>query len=137
MFSTLCLWHRFCNDQRAGETMHTLVDGPNSYRVEVSGWTIKGTFFVEKAMLHWTDRGEKSVELISRLHEGCVVFVRLLQTATENANFPVAYRALGIASESSDGPARVRLRLLRPEHATIGAARSVRTSREATKLLAN
>jgi len=117
--------------------MHTLVDGPNSYRVEVSGWTIKGTFFVEKAMLHWTDRGEKSVELISRLHEGCVVFVRLLQTATENANFPVAYRALGIASESSDGPARVRLRLLRPEHATIGAARSVRTSREATKLLAN
>ncbi len=50
--------------------MHSLLDGPNSYRVEVSGWNVKGTFFVETAVLHWTDLGEKSVELMSRLHEG-------------------------------------------------------------------
>jgi hypothetical protein len=69
--------------------MHTLMDAPNRHRVEVSGWTVKGIFFVEKAKLHWTDAGDKSVELISRWDQGCA-FVLLLHTATGNANPPVA-----------------------------------------------
>src|SRR5271163_2100774 len=81
--------------------MHTLTDEPNSYRVEVSGWNVKGIFFVEKAMLFWTAEEEKSVELMSRLQKGCVVFVRLVQTAVGDASFPVAYRVLSIASEDS------------------------------------
>jgi hypothetical protein len=117
------------------------IDGPNSYRVEVSGWTAKGIFFVEKTMLHWTDAGEKSVELISRLHQGCVVFVRLLHTATGNANFPVAYRALSSAAEGSDGRECVNLTILRPnaearQHAT-GGARSASKSPETHKVLSN
>jgi hypothetical protein len=94
--------------------MHTLTDEPNSYRVEVSGWNVKGVFFVEKAMLFWTAEEEKSVELMSRLQKGCVVFVRLVQTTVGDASFPVAYRVLSIASDDSAGRGKVSLRQLCP-----------------------
>jgi hypothetical protein len=94
--------------------MQSLIDGPNSYRVEVSGWNVRGAFFVEKAILQWTDAGEKSVELLSRLHKSCVVFVRLIHAESGRANFPVAYRVLSIASEDSEGRGCVQLSQLRP-----------------------
>jgi hypothetical protein len=121
--------------------MHSLIDGPNSYRVEVSGWNAKGNFFVEKTMLHWTDAGEKSVELLSRLRESCVVFVRLIHTASGKANFPVAYRVLSIAFENSEGRGCVHLSQLQPNvdagQDGIGATRSASKSAEGHKQLAN
>jgi|SRR5580704_8088704 hypothetical protein len=94
--------------------MHSLIDGPNSYRVEVSGWNVRGVFFVEKAMLHWTDTGEKSVELISPLRESCMVFVRLIHATSAKANFPIAYRVLSIATEDSEGRGCVHLSQMSP-----------------------
>jgi hypothetical protein len=121
--------------------MHSLLDGPNSYRVEVSGWNVKGIFFVEQAMLHWTDVGEKSIELISRLREGCVVFVRLIHATTGNINFPVAYRVLNIACDDLEGRGCVSLRQLHPHidagQDAIGTSNSASKSRESQKVLAN
>jgi hypothetical protein len=96
--------------------MHSSLDGPNSYRVEVSGWDSRELFFVEKTMFQWTDSGEKSVGLMSRLREGCVVFVRLIHAFAENANFPVAYRVLSITSGDQDGRGYVRLVQLHPRY---------------------
>jgi len=96
--------------------MHSSLDGPNSYRVEVSGWDSRELFFVEKTMFQWTDSGEKSVGLMSRLREGCVVFVRLIHAFAENANFPVAYRVLSITSDDGDGRGCVRLVQLHPRY---------------------
>ncbi|HXO00142.1 MAG TPA: hypothetical protein VN881_13785 [Candidatus Acidoferrales bacterium] len=121
--------------------MNSSIDGPHSYRVEVSGWTVKGLFFVEKAMLRWTDAGEKSVELLSRLHESSLVFVRLIHIASGKANFPIAYRVLGTALKDSEGRGCVRLSQLRPKVSTgpdgIGGASSASKSGEAQKQLAN
>jgi hypothetical protein len=110
------LWHRFCNDKGAEASMHSSLDGPNSYRVEVSGWDSRELFFVEKTMFQWTDSGERSVGLMSRLREGCVVFVRLIHAFAENANFPVAYRVLSITSGDGDGRGCVRLVQLHPHY---------------------
>ncbi len=121
--------------------MHSLIDGPNSYGVEVSGWNVRGVFFVEKATLHWTDAGEKSVELLSRLHESCVVFVRLIHSAGGKANFPVAYRVLSIACEDPDGRGRVHLSQLHPHIAAsqgaIDTCGSTLKTTERQKVLAN
>ena len=38
--------------------MHSSLDGPNSYRAEVSGWDSRELFLVEKTMFQWTDSGE-------------------------------------------------------------------------------
>jgi hypothetical protein len=121
--------------------MHSLIDGPNSYRVEVSGWNVRGVFFVEKAMLHWTDTGEKSVELLSPLRESCMVFVRLIHATSAKANFPIAYRVLSIASEDSEGRGCVHLSQMCP-NADVGqdgisATSSSSKSAEGQKQLAN
>jgi hypothetical protein len=121
--------------------MHSFIDGPNSYQVEVSGWNVKGIFFVEKAMLHWTETEEKSVELTSRLDQGCVVFVRLMNTTTGSANFPVAYRVLSIASVNSDGRGCVGLMQLRPNIedrcGTINATGRASKSTDGQKVFSN
>jgi hypothetical protein len=121
--------------------MNSLIDGPNNYRVEVSGWTAKGVFFVEKAMLQWTDTGGKSVDLLSRLRESSVVFVRLIHIASGKANFPVAYRVLGTAPENPEGRGCVRLSQLHPNvdagQDGIGGTSSASKSDEAQKQLAN
>lgn len=92
-----------------------MIDGPNNYRVEVSGWDARELFFVEKATLQWTDAGEKSVSLMSRLREGCVVFVRLIHAFAECAHFPVAYRVVSVSNDA-DGRGCARLVQLHPHH---------------------
>jgi hypothetical protein len=97
-------------------SMQTSIEGPNNYRVEVSGWDARELFFVEKTLFRWTDSGEKTVGLMSRLREGCVVFVRLIHAFAENANFPVAYRVQSIAPGEGDGRGCVRLVQLHPRY---------------------
>jgi hypothetical protein len=50
------------------------------YRVEVSGWDEKQSFFVEKSDLGWDDFAGKHVSLQRMLPDGAMVFVRALQT---------------------------------------------------------
>jgi hypothetical protein len=97
-------------------SMQPGIEGPNNYRVEVSGWDARELFFVEKTLFRWTDSGEKTVGLMSRLREGCVVFVRLIHAFAENANFPVAYRVQSISDGDGDGRGCVRLVQLHPRY---------------------
>jgi hypothetical protein len=94
--------------------MEFQMDTSNGYRVEVSGWDTKETFFVEKTILEWEGEGKKEIALKSPLREGCVVFVRLLQPVASGNNFPIAYQARTIASQDANGRARVGLERLRP-----------------------
>jgi Sigma-54 interaction domain len=70
----------------------------NQYRVEVSGWDDSKAFFVENSELEWTDESGKHVTLNRELTEGAVVFLRLLQTISNDRAHPVAYKAELVAS---------------------------------------
>jgi hypothetical protein len=89
-------------------------DQGSAYRVEVSGWDACEKFFVEKSLLEWSVGEKKEVFLRSALHEGCVVFVRLLHPHINGANFLVAYRAEGVTARDPSGNLRVRLAQLPP-----------------------
>ena len=89
----------------------------SSYRVEVSGWDSSENFFVEKTALTWTQNGEKQLTLKSDLREGCVIFVRLLQSTSMVNNIPVAYQVAGVAPEGANGRIRVSMVQLRPRSA--------------------
>ncbi len=90
------------------------VNGEDSYRVEVSGWDSKESFFVEKTMLEWKPDDKKSMLLRADIRPGCIVFVRLLQPLATAASFPIAYEALTGAEKDATGAARVSLERLRP-----------------------
>jgi hypothetical protein len=51
----------------------------DSYRVEVSGWDAKESFFIEKTALEWTPEDKKAIMLRAPIRTGSIVFVRLLQ----------------------------------------------------------
>jgi hypothetical protein len=89
-------------------------DELNCYCVEVSGWDARENFFVEKTSLDWAREGRKEISLNSPLRNGCVVFVRLIQSMTQGNNFPVAYEAVTLDEKNSLGRARVSLQPLRP-----------------------
>jgi hypothetical protein len=90
------------------------VNGQDSYRVEVSGWDAKESFFVEKTMLEWKPDDKKSMLLRADIRPGCIVFVRLLQPLATATSFPIAYEALTGAEKDATGAARVSLERLRP-----------------------
>jgi len=97
--------------------MEFQMDTSSGYRVEVSGWDSKETFFVEKTILEWEGEGKKEIALKSPLREGSVVFVRLLQPIASGNNFPIAYQTRTIAGQDANGRARVGLERLRPRAA--------------------
>jgi hypothetical protein len=90
------------------------VNGQDSYRVEVSGWDAKESFFVEMTMLEWKPDDKKSMLLRADIRPGCIVFVRLLQPLATATSFPIAYEALTGAEKDATGAARVSLERLRP-----------------------
>jgi hypothetical protein len=59
-------------------------------RVEVSGWDAAEAFFSEKTVLYWSAAGQE-IPLRSRLREGMVIFIRLLEPFGVEENFPVPY----------------------------------------------
>ncbi|MGH9575384.1 MAG: hypothetical protein ACRD40_17890 [Candidatus Acidiferrales bacterium] len=61
-----------------------------SYRVEVSGWDAAEAFFSENTVLY-SSVGGHELALRSRLREGVVIFVRLLQPFGADENFPVPH----------------------------------------------
>lgn len=90
---------------------------PNTYRVEVSGWDASENFFVEKTTLTWAADSPKQLTLRSSLREGCVLFVRLIQSPAMSTAAPVAYQAVQVEPPTQAHPdslTRVSLVRLRP-----------------------
>jgi hypothetical protein len=70
--------------------------GANTYRVEVSGWDDHENFFVEKAMLDWSETEGKTIGLRSAVRLESVLFVRLIRPLGGGTGFPVPYRAVKV-----------------------------------------
>ncbi|MBZ5695690.1 MAG: hypothetical protein LAN36_10060 [Acidobacteriia bacterium] len=87
---------------------------PDRYRVEVSGWDASGSFFVEQAMLDWSGDETKEISLRRTLREGCIVFLRPPHTVGGGSKFPIACRAVKVASKDAGGGTVVRLVQLHP-----------------------
>lgn len=73
--------------------MQLSVEQPVSggYQVEVSGWDLNETFFVENSELSWDEKAGKRVGLRHMLDKESMVFIRLLQRSTIERTHPVPY----------------------------------------------
>jgi hypothetical protein len=70
----------------------------DTHRVEVSGWDISQSFFVEKPELEWNEVNGKQITLRRVLRKKTMLFVRLLQSTAPDRSSPVAYWAEHIAT---------------------------------------
>ena len=101
----------------SGSTVTTMGDElnyPGNYRIEVSGWGLDNTFFVETTDLLWSQSGCKQVRLHRTLLEGTVVFVRLLAARSISRSVPVPYRVEDIKPMDTNGQCEMGLLQLRP-----------------------
>jgi hypothetical protein len=97
-------------------------NAPGDYHIEISGWGVDNSFFVERSNLQWTAEGEKRVHLHRAIPEGAMVFVRLLtrelcnQPCNESSNrsVPVAYRVQRVLPIDSQGGSWMSLVQLHP-----------------------
>jgi hypothetical protein len=85
-----------------------------NYWVEVSGWGLDTSFFVEKTDLYWGPNGDKKVSLRHMVPEGTIVFVRLLSPDAVNGALPVAYRVAEIQAMNCNGLCETILVQLHP-----------------------
>jgi hypothetical protein len=83
------------------------------YSVEVSGWDVSESFFVETCELEWNEQSGKCVAMRRTLPEGAKVFVRLLQPLSTERSYPVVYEA-HFASSQPDGCSQFRLTAVLP-----------------------
>jgi hypothetical protein len=90
--------------------MDVFQKSPGGYRIEVSGWGLDHSFFVESTDLHWALSGDKKLKLHRALAEGTVVFVRLLDPESSNHSVPVPYRVEGIEAMDRSGRCQMKLR---------------------------
>jgi hypothetical protein len=67
-------------------------------------------------LLTWTQNGERQITLKFDLHEGSVIFVRLLQP-TATVNIPVAYQVKQVSLRDSNGRVQISMIQLRPKPA--------------------
>ncbi|HVB98390.1 MAG TPA: hypothetical protein VNJ12_03540 [Candidatus Dormibacteraeota bacterium] len=81
--------------------------------MEVSGWDVAESFFVEKVSLELTQAGERVVHLKHSLREGLIVFLRLMESRITFPVLRVAYRVTEVSPSERDGVNRVSLRKLR------------------------
>ncbi|HVB35398.1 MAG TPA: hypothetical protein VNJ52_13645 [Patescibacteria group bacterium] len=89
----------------------------SDYRVEVSGWDVAESFFVEKVTLELTQAGKRVVHLRHPLREGLIVFLRLMESRISFPVLPVPYRVTEVTPSEKDGVTRVGLRKLRHRRA--------------------
>src|ERR1700722_1298518 len=85
-----------------------------SYRVELSGWDLGDTFFVEKTNLLWSQGGIKKLLSRHTLPAGAIVFVRLADPAVPCSTVPVAYRVEDVQSMNCAGQCEMHLVQLYP-----------------------
>lgn len=84
----------------------------SDYRVEVSGWDVAESFFVEKALLELNPAGERVVHLRHPLRSGLLVFLRLIDSWIDFPALPVAYEVLQVSGMPNGTASRVTLRKL-------------------------
>jgi hypothetical protein len=89
-------------------------NAPCDYHVEISGWGLDNSFFVERTDLQWTAAGEKEVQLYCSLPEGAMVFVRLLAPASSMGSVPMTYRVRQVLPMDSQGRCQMSLQQLHP-----------------------
>ena len=94
--------------------MAQLAQQLSSYRVEVSGWDAAEAFFSEKTVLYWSAGGQE-ISLRSRVREGMVIFVRLLEPFGREENFPVSYVVAKNLPVEIEGGVTVAIRKLHPK----------------------
>lgn len=87
---------------------------PGDYRIEISGWGLDNSFFVERTDLHWTAEGEKRVQMHRALAEGAIVFIRLLAPEPMSGSVPVAYRVQSVAPMDCNGRCHMGLSQMHP-----------------------
>lgn len=87
---------------------------PGDYRIEISGWGLDNSFFVERTDLHWTAEGEKRVQMHRALAEGAIVFIRLLAPEPMSGSVPVAYRVQSATPMDCNGRCHMGLARLHP-----------------------
>jgi len=85
-----------------------------NYWVEVSGWGLDASFFVEKTDLYWGQGGDKKVCLRHSVLEGAILFVRLLSLEEVGSTLPVAYRVEEMKAMGSNGLSEMTLQQLHP-----------------------
>ena len=85
------------------------------YLVEVSGWDEDGIFFVEHSDLAWDEFAGKHVSLEHMLHDGAIIFIRVLQPTALSQAPPIAYQVEFIAC-SPDSAHQFRLKAVQPRH---------------------
>lgn len=82
---------------------------PDGYRIEISGWDRENNFFVEKTELAWLPDGTKKALMRTRLQEGTLVFIRLMENNSAERALPVTYLVAGMSSDLIDGKSEVSL----------------------------
>ena len=87
---------------------------PGGYRIEVSGWGLDNSFFVESTDLLWTPNGDKKLKLHRAVAEGAVVFVRLLNPESSKNSVPVPYRVDRIEPMDRSGCCQMKLQRVNP-----------------------
>jgi hypothetical protein len=104
------LWHPGC-----WFPLLNVMDSQSSisdYRVEVSGWDVGESFFVEKATLELSLDGARSIHLRHPLRAGSMVFLRLIDSRVGFPALPVAYQVLEVSAAENEDLTRVTLRRL-------------------------
>ena len=112
-------------------------DYPGDYRIEISGWGLDNSFFVERTDLLWTTDGEKRVQLRRTLQEEAVVFVRLLSDEPSSGSLPVAYQVEGVKPMDRNGRCQMRLAQLNPRSKESLAMKSASKDLEGSRRVCN
>ena len=94
--------------------MANFLNCPGDYRIEISGWGLDNSFFVENVDLFWTSEGEKQVHVHRALPQGAIVFIRLLASELGSGTVPVAYQVLEAMPTDCGGRCQLRLAQLHP-----------------------
>jgi hypothetical protein len=84
-----------------------------TYPIEISGWDLDQTFFVERVDLEWSE-SEKKVRLQHALRKGSLVFVRLMGESKKDIEYPLAYEILNVQYERRGGTYETLLSLMHP-----------------------
>src|ERR1700686_2643460 len=98
-----------------------MVDTANlsgNYRIEVSGWGLNDSFFVEKTELQWNEGADKKLLLRHAVPEGAVIFIRLMAPENSFGSVPVAYQVESVQPMNSIGLCEMRLLRLHPRSRT-------------------
>lgn len=94
--------------------MDELTKPSDNYRIEISGWGLDTSFFVESTDLLW-DRGrDKKVLSRHAVSEGAIVFIRLLLPEPGGNTLPMAYQVAEVQPMDSNGWCEMHLKQLHP-----------------------